>query len=153
MKALNSRFPIYNSTQFSTHYINWIIIIIMQTKTLNLLVMQVMTYNLLEYKRKEQSSRYINLIVSYRENILYAEPYYETYDMFLGTWELKRQRTCSTWSRRFRKFSLRYVSTLVMIPSSLILSFSNCLLSCGWIASSTHKIQTVTPVRSLPLAD
>lgn len=39
--------------------------------------------------------------------------------------------TCSTWSRRFRRFSLRYVSTLVMIPSSLILSFSNCLLS--WV--------------------
>lgn len=112
----------------------------MQTKTLNLLVMQVMTYNLLEeYQKRIKQQLRINLTVSYRKDILYAEQYYETYDMFLGC--LKRQRTCSTWSRRFRKFSLRYVSTLVMIPSSLILSFNNCLLSCGWIVSSTHKIQ------------
>lgn len=52
---------------------------------------------------------------------------------------LKGWCTCSTWSRRFLKFSLRYVSTLVMMPSSLILSFSNCLLSCKWIKTSKHK--------------
>lgn len=82
------------------------------------------------------------------KNILYVEPYCA---MFLG--RVIRQCTCSTWSRRFRRFSLRYVSTLVMMPSSLILSFNNCLLSCGWINMLTHNMQTVHPDRSLPSTD
>lgn len=41
----------------------------------------------------------------------------------------QKEYTCSTWSKRFLKFSFRYVSTRVMIPSNLILSFSNCLFS------------------------
>lgn len=62
---------------------------------------------------------------------------------------LDRERTCSTWSRRFRKFSLRYVSTLVMMPSSLILSFSSCLLSCEWTDESKCKIQLLLVCRPL----